>query len=292
MKDRKVSIIVPVYNSEKFLDKCLNSLIAQTLKEIEIICVNDGSTDNSPKILQNYAQKDARIKIINQENKGQSNARNNALKIAGGKYIGFVDSDDYVDQDFFENLYLVAEREKADIAVGNIIRINKEKKENMLIYDKEKIAEKTDDIFKLLTIPKNCYIWNRLYNRDFIIRNKLFFEEGIVYEDIIWSTVMASKVKKAVSATGANYYYIYNEHSTVATTEKDPKKQEDMQNAFMFYNRYIAENKIKAPIRWQTTTSIRIFGLTVIRIKEMPGEKRKYYFCGINVATVKFRKNF
>ncbi len=292
MKDRKVSIIVPVYNSEKFLDKCLNSLMAQTLKEIEIICVNDGSTDNSLKILQNYAQKDERVKIISQENKGLSAARNTALKTAIGKYIGFLDSDDFFASDFLEKLYFSAEKENADVAVSNIIRINKEKKENMLIYDKEKIAEKTDDIFKLLTIPKNCYVCNRIYRRDFILNNCLYFKEGVVFEDIIWSTVMASKAKKAVSVIGANYYYVYNENSIVATTEKDPKKQTDLHDAFLFYNKYIGENKIKAPIRWQTVTKVRILGLNLFKIEDLPLVKRKYYFLGLNIATVKFRKNY
>ena len=162
----------------------------------------------------------------------------------------------------------------------------------MLVFDKEKIATKTDDIFKLLTIPKNCYIWNRLYARDFIVSNDLFFEEGIVYEDIKWSTIMASKAKKAVSVTGANYYYVYNEHSTVATTEKDPKKQKDMCEAFLFYNKYIGENKIKAPVRWQTVTKVRILGLNVFKIEEIPMVKRKYYFLGLNIATVRFKKKY
>ncbi len=292
MKNRKVSIIVPIYNSEKFLEKCLNNLISQTLKEIEIICVNDGSTDNSPKILQQYAKSDKRIKLIKQENKGISAARNIALKQAVGKYIGFVDSDDYVASDFFEKLYLAAEKQKADIAVGNIVRIDKEKTENMLIYNKIKTAYKTNDIFKLLNIPKDCYVWNRLYNREFIIKNNLFFKEGVVYEDIIWSTIAASKAKKAVSATDANYYYVYNENSTVATTEQDGKKSKDRLNAFMFYNNYIGANKIKAPICWQNTMRLKILGFNIFKITDLPDVKRKYYLFGLNIATVRFRKNY
>ena len=101
----KVSIIVPVYNVEKYLAQCLDSLINQTLKEIEIICVNDGSKDNSAKILTAYAQKYVRIKIINQTNQGLSAARNNGISVATGEYIGFVDSDDWVDIDFYKKLY-------------------------------------------------------------------------------------------------------------------------------------------------------------------------------------------
>ena len=101
----KVSIIVPVYNVEKYLERCLDSLINQTLTNIEIVCINDGSTDNSGKILDDYAAKDNRIKVIHQNNAGQAVARNNGLKIANGNYINFVDSDDWVDLDFIEKLY-------------------------------------------------------------------------------------------------------------------------------------------------------------------------------------------
>lgn len=101
----KVSVIVPVYNVEKYLRECLNSLVNQTLKEIEIICINDGSEDSSLEILNEYASKDSRFVIINQENSGQSVARNKGLDVAKGEYIGFVDSDDWVDLNFFENLY-------------------------------------------------------------------------------------------------------------------------------------------------------------------------------------------
>ena len=96
----KVSIIVPVYNIEKYLAKCLDSLINQTLEDIEIICVNDGSTDNSAEILNEYAQKDCRIKIINQDNAGLSAARNTGINAANGEYIGYVDSDDWIDLNF------------------------------------------------------------------------------------------------------------------------------------------------------------------------------------------------
>lgn len=104
----KVSIIIPVYNSEKYLARCLDSAINQTLKEIEIICVNDGSTDNSLKILQDYQLKDIRIKILSKRNEGAGIARNHGMLQAKGEYIGFIDSDDYVDIKYFEELYSYA----------------------------------------------------------------------------------------------------------------------------------------------------------------------------------------
>ncbi len=145
----KVSIIVPVYNVEKYLKRCLDSLISQTLKDIEIICVNDGSKDNSDKILEEYARKDSRIIIINQENQGISVARNNGMDIAKGKYVGFVDSDDWVDSDFFEKLYNAAEKNNAQMAVCSIIRLNEYRSKKYLTLKNETVTEDfKENIFK------------------------------------------------------------------------------------------------------------------------------------------------
>lgn len=124
-KTIKVSIIVPVYNVEKYIRCCLDSLVNQTMSNIEIICINDGSTDNSLEILEEYAKKDDRIKIINQENKKQGAARNRGIEIAQGEFIGFVDSDDWVDLDYFEKLYTTALEYQSDVAVASVLKHKK-----------------------------------------------------------------------------------------------------------------------------------------------------------------------
>lgn len=113
----KVSIIVPVFNAEMYLAECLSSLCKQTLKDIEIICINDGSTDHSTDIIKEFCTYDSRIKFISQKNLGPCETRKNGIRHASGTYIGFVDSDDYVDDTFFEKLYTAARCEHADIAV-------------------------------------------------------------------------------------------------------------------------------------------------------------------------------
>ena len=115
----KVSVIIPVFNTEKYLTKCLDSVCNQTLSDIEIICVDDCSTDNSLNILKEYASKDNRIKLIEfKENKGAAVARNTGIIEAKGEYVGFIDSDDYVDLDFYEKLYNIGVCENADISKG------------------------------------------------------------------------------------------------------------------------------------------------------------------------------
>ena len=133
----ELSVIIPVYNTDKYLEKSLDSLTSQTLKDIEIICVNDGSTDNSLAVLQKYADKDSRIIVINQEHKMQGAARNAGIKIAEGEYIGFVDSDDWVDKDYFEKLYNAVKKYDSDIALATNIRTGHGKTKKRLNITKE-----------------------------------------------------------------------------------------------------------------------------------------------------------
>ena len=159
----KISIIVPIFNVENYIERCLNSLINQTLKEIEIICINDGSTDNSLNILQKYQKKDCRITIINHENRGIGYVRNEGVKNAKGEFLGFVDPDDWVDLNYFEKLYAAAKRHDADIAVSGFIRLNKKKNHTLLKFKQE---IETIDINKkilLCDIPDQNYLWNKIY---------------------------------------------------------------------------------------------------------------------------------
>ena len=157
----KLSVIIPVYNVEQYLPKCLASVVQQTLKDIEIICVNDGSTDNCLKILEEFKSKDNRIKIINKENAGLGNARNTGLEEAKGEYISFIDSDDYIDENFFELLYNEAKEDDADVACGGIIRENDGEPYFFFFFSQTVI---TDDIYQKINISKATqfsFVWNK-----------------------------------------------------------------------------------------------------------------------------------
>ncbi len=186
----KVSIIVPVYNAEKYLDKTITSLIEQTLEEIEIICVNDGSTDKSEEILNKYKIIDSRVKVITQKNLGQSAARNTGIKAARGEYVGFLDSDDWADINAFEKLYNKADG--GDIVIGNICTYNE--KLNTYNYDDSYLSINVfpKDLFDKKFLPSECTDflfrisvtpWNKIYRRDFILKNNLFFYENLNFED-------------------------------------------------------------------------------------------------------------
>ena len=159
----KVSVIIPVYNVEEYLRECLDSVVNQTLKDIEIICVNDGSTDNSLAILEEYAAKDERLRVFTQENQGQSVARNLAMEKARGEYIGFVDSDDWIDLDFYEKLYRAAVKAQADIACANIYK--PDEKRYYIKYSKVKVVSKTLKKYDVADIPRWNYTCNKIYKR-------------------------------------------------------------------------------------------------------------------------------
>lgn len=195
----KTSVIIPVYNVEKYLPRCLDSVINQTLKEIEIICINDESPDNCDKILSEYAKSDKRIIVLNQKNSGQGSARNRGLEIAKGKYIQFLDSDDYYEPNCCEEMYNLMENHK-DIDVAcfdtNIIyEAYEDKKENDKQYFNMKYKGKTKIRPHMAhqLIDVNC--WNKIFRKSFIDSCNLRFPEKLHYEDVgfFWFWITRTK---------------------------------------------------------------------------------------------------
>lgn len=208
-----VSVIIPVYNSEKFLKRCVNSLRKQTLKEIEMIFINDGSTDNSLSILKSFEKIDNRIKIINQENSGPSIARNNGIKIAKGEYISFVDSDDWLDINMYKEMLELAHKSKADVVISDIIVINSNSKQyvnGLNIKGKELFKDDIEEyiIKELLKNSKYNSMWNKLYKKNIILENSIFLDEGLFYaEDWLFNIEFFTKINKAAYIKKAFYYY-------------------------------------------------------------------------------------
>lgn len=203
----KVSVIIPVYNVEKYLRECLDSVINQTLNDLEIICINDGSTDGCLDILNEYASRDSRIRIINKENGGLSAARNDGIMQATGEYIGFVDSDDWISPDFYENLYSAAVKYKADIACGDLYRTGNGLDYYIVRYKKTKVAKSLYDKFAMAYLPKHNYVMNRIYDRMKLQKKKLLFEEGILFEDTLFSHKVFYYLNKCVAVPNTKYYY-------------------------------------------------------------------------------------
>lgn len=220
---KKISIIVPVYNVEKYVEKCIQSLINQSYKNIEIILVDDGSNDRSNKIIDEYAKVDSRILTIHQKNKGFSAARNAGLKVATGEYVGFVDPDDYVDYQMYETMLKKIELNMSDLAVCGFSKVTE-------LSDKEEIFEIKDELLS----PKKCVedlfdfrggyaikpsVWNKLFRRDKI--GDLKFDENIgISEDLKFVVQYILKCNSIVYVKQAFYKNLQRDGSITRSKGK------------------------------------------------------------------------
>jgi len=214
----KVSIIVPVYNVEKYLEKCLDSIVNQTLKDIEIIVVNDGTKDNSQEIIDKYVKKyPKKVKGYIKENGGLSSARNYGLKYANGEYIAFVDSDDYVELDMFEKMYNKAINNNYDIVVCDTIEVDESNSNK--VYKKSNLNYSNNNIKNyIISPPMAC---TRLYKKNLF--EKLSFEEGIFYEDLNLTPSLALKTEGIGFIEEGLYYYLQRSGSIMKQKQFNEK---------------------------------------------------------------------
>ena len=282
VKSPKVSVIVPTYNNDSYIAKCLFSLVEQTLKEIEIIVVNDGSTDNTASILEVFVQKDKRIKIITQANLKQGTARNNGMKIATGEYIGFVDSDDWVDLDYFEKLYNSAKKYNSDIALATNIRIGNGKTKKRLNIEKEVFVSSLQERIDISKQVKNPCPTNKIYRREMLFENKVTWTEGVYCEDKLFTMQALYYANGLVTVPAVSYYYFRNPNSTVNTKAKkrlinSPCDREKSKREVLDFLR-----EKKADIRdkdfWALKKEYKFFNIPLFSVKESLRTERYYLF--------------
>lgn len=208
--NKKISVIVPIYNVEQYLDKCVESLVNQTYKNLEIILVDDGTKDKSGEMADLWSIKDDRIKVIHKKNGGLSDARNAGIKIATGEYITFMDSDDYINYRMYEILMNNLEKYNADISVCAVKKVYKEdvvnekqvvNKEEICVFTAEEALENLIDE----GILKQT-VWNKLYKREVI--DGIYFEFGKIHEDEFWTYQIFGKCEKIVYTYEQLYYYL------------------------------------------------------------------------------------
>lgn len=225
----KVSIIVPVYNVEKYFDRCMQSLMNQTLREIEIILVDDKSPDNCPAMCDEYAKQDSRIKVIHKKNGGLGYARNSGMEIATGEYVAFVDSDDFVDVEMYENLYNIARKKKIDTVYSgfDIISMNGNISNSIIEFSELTFFENENQIKNFLLdmvgmeydYPKDrkieMCVWRAIYSTEIIKRNNIFFnsEREFISEDIIFHIDYLPNTQKIAYTPDVFYHYCKNEES-------------------------------------------------------------------------------
>ena len=241
----EVSIIVPVYNVEKYLSFCLDSLVNQTFKDIEIICVNDGSTDTSPVILEHYARLDKRIKIINKSNGGLSSARNAGMDAAGGKYLSFVDADDFVSHFLVEKARDFIKIGRADFVsfmfysvIGKPLKMLK----HYISFDKAidgKVITETE-------LPGRFYseihptAWCKFYSSSLINENGLRFKENMIFEDLPFAAEVYLLAKRMVFTNMTPYFYRVLREGSIL--DKKDAKDLDLVKSFSYVDKIFKEH--------------------------------------------------
>ena len=217
----KVSIVIPVYNTENFLTHCLNSVLGQSVSDIEVICVNDGSTDGSLVILQEYAAKDSRVKVISQENQGQSAARNRALRDISGEYVYFSDADDFIHFQTLEILLKVAQESGCDVvATEEVKKYGGDKPYDMKHLEFTIHHEPLKHILST-NIASSSVIWNKLYKAE-LVKDRRFIE-GIYFEDWPWTACLFAELKQYASVPYGLYGYNNENQSTMRSVFTERK---------------------------------------------------------------------
>lgn len=240
-----VSVIVPIYNVEKYLRQCISSILAQTMKDLEIICVNDGSTDNSLEILNKFASYDSRVKVISKQNSGYGDSMNIGIDNAEGEYIGIVESDDYILPDMFSSLFREAKEKDADVVKSNYYSISERAGRNyeeILSGIPYHTIFSSNDYMKIWDIIPS--IWSGLYKKDFLEKHKILFHTsaGASYQDIsFWYKVLLSAKKIVCVPEAYLCYRSDNENSSV----KSPKKVFCIMDEFRVIKKYIKEKHLE-----------------------------------------------
>ncbi|MDR1943165.1 MAG: glycosyltransferase [Endomicrobium sp.] len=250
----KISVIVPIYNTEKYLSECLDSILGQTFKDLEVICINDGSPDDSDKILEEYSKRDSRIVIIRQKNMGLAEARNSGLRVASGEYIGFVDSDDWIDSTFYEKLISVTIGLDADIAVAGI-RYFTDSWANREAYLDVIVTNFQD---KIALMP-NGAVWNKLFKASLIKDNNFKFPSGLFFEDNVVLFVAIYYSNKMVHTSDVCYNYRTNNDGICRSSDpiKQKKRADDKIIISKFILNFAKDKHFSLSDLWETILFLR-----------------------------------
>ncbi len=272
----KVSVIVPVYNTEKYLRKCLDSLVNQTLKEVEIIVIDDKSTDNSRAIINEYEKKHANIKVIhNKTNQGIGYNRNLGIKKASGEFISFIDSDDYLDLDNLEKMYLFAKKEKLDMVVCNLKKVNDQ--ESCIGYEKIddfSFGSLKDNPNLLLAI--NMGPANKLFSKNLFKDENVRFSEVYKYEDLAVIPKLIASAKKIGKINDTYYNYVIHDNSQT-TTMND--KVFDVLKVLDIVNNYLENLKYYDDIKeWAEFLNMRTIFRYTLQQKNQKNKQTAFKF--------------
>lgn len=280
----KVSVIVPVYNVENYLEKCLDSLVNQTLKNIEIIVVNDGTKDDSQKIIDRYTKIYSNIKSYKKENGGISSARNFGISKSSGDYIGFVDSDDYIDKTMYEKLYNKIVSEDYDIVLCDLYRVYGERLVYTSSNTKDDLSNK--DLVKNSMLNFYPTVWNKLYKK--ALFDELKFKEKVWFEDVELLYRLYSKINKIGVVKEPLYYYVQRQGSiTSSVNNKIYDYIDNMNSVIDYYKINNIYNEYKGILEFVYVRYI--YATFIKRVLNFP---KKEYLKALDLAIKNVNNNF
>jgi glycosyltransferase involved in cell wall biosynthesis len=275
---KKISVIIPAYNAEPYIEKCLNSLIAQTEPNFEAIIIDDGSADNTFEICKKYAAQDARFKVIKQSNGGVSAARNSGLDIAGGEFITFVDSDDYVAPDYLQVLLQGYSGGEFDIAMcGYVLELDKSGELYRVTGNAEELTQ--TEILNRMFVPLNRswggFLVNKLFKAEIIKKNHIRLNpEYKLFEDIVFNYEYIKSVKRGSYTPAPAYYYVTRKNSAVCTSEATVSNANKWLNSLKAFDFVMEDAKDTYPQFCKILSIMKVmFSATALRIAAKSGLK-------------------
>ena len=240
-----VSIIVPIYNAEKHLARCIESVLKQNFKNFELILMNDGSTDSSEAICNEYALKDSRVLVVNKENSGVSDTRNQAIKLAKGKYLQFIDSDDWISSDATELLYKTAEENACEMVIADFYRVVGNRLSQKGRIRVKGVVSKEEFAIEMMENPADFYygvLWNKIYRKDIIEKNSIYMDKDISWcEDFIFNMEYIRRINNVYVLHVPIYYYVKTPNSLVSQGSSVSKTVKMKQTVFKYYKEFYKE---------------------------------------------------
>lgn len=238
-----VSVIIPVYNGEKYIKQCLENVISQSEKGIEVIVIDDGSTDRTVEIARTYP-----VKIIEHDvNRGLAASRNTGMDAAQGEYIHFLDVDDGVNEDYYKNLLAAINETGADMACGGML--HEQHPHRTQRFKKQQVFTTVHSKLKITYVGKWGYVWRYLFRKQFLVKHHIRFEEGRLVEDLLFSFLAVFYARKLVVVPGTEYHYYHRENSIMSNRDKNHlrKRNEDWVYATSVRKEFARKHNIKIP---------------------------------------------
>ena len=275
----KVSVVVPVYNVAEYLEKCVDSLMAQTYKNIEIILVDDGATDHSGRICDEYRSKDERIKVIHKENGGLSSARNEGIEAATGEYIAFVDSDDFVAENYIEKLLAACVENGCKVSACAYYEYYSQDDMRFVGGEGSAVKSREDAVKDIFTMKNEiCVVaWNKLYAKELFADNKIRYPEGKIHEDVFTTYKFCAAADKVAYINEPLYFYVQRAGSIMGQTFS--KKRLQLIDAVESIAPFVKENSPVFDKEYEFYVFLNY--LTLINTMADSGYKDKVLFSGL-----------